>query len=158
MAKKQAKSEMVSEKEGRSTPSTSKTKAAARTIPPVALKDKAFELIFDSIDQDEVVRIEAMVKGYNSPDKITFGGYNAKSHQPDALAYYEESTDIYSIEPEANKKAIARNLGKWILFSLEAKKNKGNYFIVTSPNNYNNLHDIISAKQINAEIMTVETV
>jgi hypothetical protein len=126
------------------------------TTSPQDFKHKAFDAIIKSIDTEgKAVEVKASVKGYSSPQKITFGGHNAKAYQPDALAYYESRMDIYAVENELTKKALAKSLGKWILFSLEAKKSRGNFYIVTDKRNFDGLVDIINSRQITAEILTV---
>ena len=137
---------------------TKSSKSAVKEIPQAIFKDKAFEAILQNVNNSEIVRIEALAKGYVSPEKITFGGHNAKSFQPDALAVYESHTDVYAMEAESNKKAIGKNLGKWILFSLEAKKNRGDFYIVTSGSHQEAIQEILDSKQINARILTLDHV
>ena len=131
-------------------------KSVAREVSPAVFREKAFEAILKNVDEDEVVRVEALIKGHSTPDKITFGGYNAKSFQPDALAVFNDRKDVYAIEAESNKKAIAKNLGKWILFSLHAKKNRGRFIIVTSKAHEEAIQGVINSKQINASVLILD--
>lgn len=135
-----------------------KTKSATKptkNIPSAVFKDMAYEKVAKNAGND-VDKLEALTKGYDSPAKFSFGGYNAKSYQPDAVAHYKDHLDVYSLEGESSKKAIAKNLGKWILFSLEAKKGRGTFYIVTTKACFKAIDEIISAKQINAELITVD--
>jgi hypothetical protein len=123
---------------------------------PQEFKNLAFDAIIKSIDSEgSALEVKASLKGYSSPQKITFGGHNARAYQPDALAYYENRMDIYAMENELTKKALAKSLGKWILFSLEAKKSRGNFYIVTDKRNLEGLTEIIHSRQITAEILTI---
>ena len=112
---------------------------------PGVFKEKGFDTIIQKT-KGSAQKLEALTKGYESPGKITFGGFNAKSYQPDAIAHYDGHSDVYALEGESSKKAIAKNLGKWILFSLEAKKSRGTFFIVTTKACFKAINEIITSK------------
>ena len=156
MAKSKSKTEKKPTEKEKSTETGTKAKKTPKNMSAALFKEKAFELIEKHAAGKGLDKLELLTKGFESPGKISFSGYNAKSFQPDALAHFGERTDVYSLEGESSKKAIARNLGKWILFSLEAKKSRGSYFIITTKACFKTIDEIIKSKQINVELITVD--
>ena len=85
-------------------------------------KQKAYEAIIAIAEESKPVTVHIATSGYPEPEKFSYhGSFGAKKYLPDAVLEYDESCDIFSIEPSLSKKVLGESLHKWILFSSSAK-------------------------------------
>ena len=94
--------------------------------------------------------------GYPEPEKFSYhGSFGAKKYIPDAILDYEESCDIFSIEPSLSKKVLGESLHKWILFSSSAKRKNGNLYLVVDEDKQEDFEKILKSKMISAQVIPV---
>lgn len=116
-------------------------------------KQDLFEKMLGKIGKSKTKKVRAAHTGYANPEPLSYGGHNAKKHHPDIVVEEGEQKDIYAIVPKLTKVAIAEGLGKWILFSIIAKQSGGKLFLVVYQNELDQLQNLVSSKQISAELV-----
>lgn len=120
-------------------------------------KQKAFEAIKELADQSNPTEVHMATAGYPEPEKFSYHGtFGAKKYLPDAVLGYEESCDIFSIEPSLSKKVLGESLHKWILFSSSAKKKNGNLYLVVDEEKQDDFEKLLKSKMISARILPVK--
>lgn len=120
-------------------------------------KQKAFEAIKEIADQSSPSDIHMATTGYPEPEKFSYhGNFGAKKYLPDAVLDYDESCDIFSIEPSLSKKVLGESLHKWILFSASAKKKNGNLYLVIDEEKKDDFEKILKSKMISARLVPVK--
>ena len=121
-------------------------------------KQKAFEAIKEIADQSNAIEIHMATTGYPEPEKFSYhGSFGAKKYLPDAIVDYDESCDIFSIEPSLSKKVLAESLHKWILFRSSAKRKNGNLYLVVEEAKQDEFEKILKSKMISARLLTVKS-
>ena len=115
----------------------------------------ALQQIIKSTNKEEAVKVESVMSNDKRPDWLSFGGYNSKKYQPDAVVRYKGYADMYSIENKLSKKVTSDHLQKWILFSLEARKMGGMLYLIVDDILGNEVVDVLAQKKIRAEVIPV---
>ncbi len=119
-------------------------------------KQKAFEAIKEIADRSNPREVHMATSGYPEPEKFSYhGSFGAKKYIPDAILDYEESCDIFSIEPSLSKKVLGESLHKWILFSSSAKRKNGNLYLVVDEDKQEDFEKILKSKMISAQVIPV---
>lgn len=117
-------------------------------------KNEVINELIKQFNKNNATTIEVSKKGYSAPKTIGFR--NARSSfKPDIVAAYGNKKDYYSIEEKYNKTLLPDMISKWILLSLEARKNKGKLFVVVPEKLKESFSSLIEDKQISAEIVAV---
>jgi hypothetical protein len=115
----------------------------------------ALQQIIKSTNKEEAQKVESVMSNDKRPDWLSFGGYNSKKYQPDAVVRYKGYADIYSIENKLSKKVTSDLLQKWILFSLEARKMGGMLYLIIDDVVSDEAIEILAQKKIRAEVIPV---
>ena len=116
-------------------------------------KNDVLKQIVKQAKVKEAVNIEATIGGFVSPKSIRYR--NAKNaYTPDVVVSYETKKDIFFIEDRLNKTLLPDMITKWILFSLEARKRKGKFYLMIPEKQKERFEQVIRDKQISAEIRT----
>ena len=115
----------------------------------------ALQQIIKTNNKEESQKVESVMSNDKRPDWMSFGGYNSKKYQPDAVVRYKKYSDIYSIENKLSKKVTSDHLQKWILFSLEARKMGGMLYLIVDENVDKDVNEVLSQKKIRAEVIPV---
>jgi len=117
-------------------------------------KSEVINELIKQFNKNNVTSIEVAKKGYLAPKSIGFK--NARSSfKPDIIVGYGNKKDYYSIEERFSKSQLSEMISKWILLSLEARKNKGKLFVVVPEKLQNSFDSLIQDKQISAKILAV---
>ena len=111
--------------------------------------------IIKSNNKEEAQKVESTMSNDKRPDWLSFGGYNSKKYQPDAVVTYKNWADIYSIENKLSKKVTSDHLQKWILFSLEARKMRGMLYLIVDESVSKDVTEVLLQKKIRAEVIPV---
>jgi len=115
----------------------------------------ALQQIIKSTNKEEAQKVESVMSNDKRPDWLSFGGYNSKKYQPDAVVRYKGYADIYSIENKLSKKVTSDHLQKWILFSLEARKMGGMLYLIVDDILGDEVKEVLLQKKIRAEVIPV---
>ena len=99
-------------------------------------------------------KIKANHRKYERPRSLMYRGHR-KKFTPDVVAIQDGKKDFYSIEDKFNKKIIPEIISKWILFSLEARKNRGDLYIAVPESKEEMCQELIDSKQISAQLIAV---
>jgi hypothetical protein len=122
-----------------------KEKAIDKTMVARAVVSK----IKDETKPDQIRAKE--LNEYESPNGISLRGKN-EVYAPDIAAVYKDKTHVYEIE--LNKHV---SVDKWRLFSLYAKKNHGNLYLVVPDYLKENVKKELVDNDINAGLIYFNT-
>lgn len=89
-----------------------------------------------------------LVEGYDTPDKIAFGGKKGEGYVPDMVLNRKETTEVYCVELEGDYP-----VNKWRLFSLYSTREKGTLNIVAPEENLLQVREALNKNNINARIL-----
>jgi len=99
------------------------------------------------------IKIEAVGDKNNTPAPYQYNG-TRKNFIPDMAVTFEDRVDLFSIENSTAKKHMPEMILKWILFSLEARKKGGDFYIAVVKGKEDVFKEIIESKMISAEVIT----
>jgi len=108
--------------------------------------------VISKIEDDQspkAVRTKHIV-GYENPSSISINGKD--TYIPDITAVMDNGTNVYEIE--LNKTA---NINKWRSMSLFAKKNKGDFYIVTPDYLKESIKEKLADNDVNAGLIFFNT-
>lgn len=103
------------------------------------------------VEKKKPEELFAKVQGVPSPEKMGYKGSNA-SHVPDIVARYEHGEDIYMVEEKYTKNALSEMLSRWLLFSMEARKRKGKFYLFVPEKHLKDIKEVLDRKQIVLEL------
>lgn len=121
---------------------------------PTMNKTKLIDKIVSTAKEKGAERIAAKTKNTEKPIGLGYKGSRV-NFVPDVVAYYPNKRDLFSIEEKMVKSKLPEMISKWILFSLEARKRKGKFYLMVPEKNEASFAQIISEKQISAELRAV---
>jgi hypothetical protein len=100
--------------------------------------------------------LEVKVKGNKDkqPKKYSYNDAR-KSYMPEVTAVYEKKTDFYAIEKKITKDILPDLIAKWILFSMEARRLNGVFYLVVDESNASKCQAIIDRKQLAIELIKI---
>ena len=79
--------------------------------------------IADGVKIEKGDILKSIVEGYDDPEKLSFGGFNAKSYVPEIVVEKANGKKNYYIfAPKYSKKMISEEFDKWIFFNIQSKK------------------------------------
>lgn len=110
--------------------------------------------LIKKVEKNKPEELYAKVQGIPSPEKINYKGSN-QSFVPDLVAKYEDSEDIYVIEEKYTKSSLSEMLSRWLLFSTEARKRRGKFYLFVPEKHLSDIQDILERKQIVLELNKV---
>jgi hypothetical protein len=87
------------------------------------------------------------LKNYKTPSEVRIKGEDF-GYTPDLAVFYKDEASFYEIELEKPTTAV-----KWRSFSLYAKKNKGNFFLVVPDYLKDDIKKEVDDKEISAEVL-----
>ena len=88
----------------------------------------------------------------NSPRPIRY--YNSKNYYtPDILMIFNDKRDFYTIEKAVTADVISELTFKWILFSSEARKNNGQFYIIIDKDKSDYCKQVIANQQLDIELI-----
>lgn len=111
--------------------------------------------IIKATTKEDAQKVESTMSNDKRPGWLSFGGYNSKKYQPDAVVQYKKYSDIFSIENKLSKKITSDHLQKWILFSLEARKMGGMLYLIVDESIGDEVSEVLTQKKIRAEVIPV---
>ena len=91
------------------------------------------------------------LKDYNSPEKLTLKG-NDKIHKPDMIVVYDKETHLYEVELDRKMETE-----KWKLYSLYARKNNGNFYLIVPDWLCDPVKDRLKEEKIDAGLIYFNT-
>ena len=116
------------------------------------MTDKKIKELIAEITSTKPIKLQIKGSRENAPRSIHY--YNSKKQfVPDIVAIYKDKKDFYSIEKEFNENDISMLTFKWILFSAEARKTSGTFFLVLDKSNAAACKKIISHKVLEIELI-----
>ncbi len=118
-------------------------------------KDQMMKRVVSSSSVKKAGDIRSELKGYPKPRKLSYKG-NQKGFYPDVVAEFDAKTDVYCVEPKLRKSDLPEVIGKWILFSMEARKRKGEFYLVVPEKSRDEFDEIVTSKMIRAEILPLK--
>ncbi len=95
-------------------------------------------------------------KEHEPPRKIAFAR-GMKLVSADLHLVQKGKEDLFCAEIKLTQKTGADAVSRWIFLSVEARKMGGELFIVVEKANEKEVIDILTSKQIGAEVLTVES-
>lgn len=110
--------------------------------------------LVDRAKKKGATTIKANYTTYERPRSLMYRGHR-KKYTPDVVAIQGNKRDLYSIEDKFSKKIIPELVSKWILFSLEARKNRGDFYIAVPESKEELCQELITSKQISAQLIAV---
>ncbi len=116
---------------------------------------KAYKAIFQFVEKRSPKEILARKQGYQKPDKVQVKG-SQRSYDVDAMAIYDDSADVFAIEPDLKKTTITERIGRWIFLSILARERKGKFYLVTDEKIKEKVQELLDSKQIRAEVIAVK--
>lgn len=117
-------------------------------------KAKIIESIITKAKDKGADRITAKTSKADKPDGLSYKGSRV-SFTPDVVAHYPNKRDLFSIEGKLVKSKLPEMISKWILFSLEARKRRGKFYLMVPEKSEDKFAEIINEKQISVELRTV---
>jgi hypothetical protein len=104
------------------------------------------------IEKEDVIK--SIVEGFDDPEKLSFGGFNAKSYVPEIVVEKGNGRKNYYIfAPKYSKKMISEEFGKWIFFNIQSKKDNGVFHIMCKEEDASKIKELLESKQIGAELV-----
>ncbi|CAG5079614.1 hypothetical protein [Parvicella tangerina] len=104
------------------------------------------------IDNGDVLK--SIVDGFDTPEKLSFGGFNAKSYVPEIVVEKQNGKkDYFIFAPKYSKKMISEEFGKWIFFNIQSKKDNGVFHLICRKDDSDKLKELLESKQIPVEIV-----
>lgn len=85
--------------------------------------------IVSNLKEEGVENIYADIMGFKNPYKIGWKKSD-KGYYPDVIGASKKITHIFSVETKLLDKVPKKDLDKWRMFSLYAKANNGNMYLV----------------------------
>ena len=104
-------------------------------------------------DKNNTVRIKGNKK--NPTKALSFNG-SRSSHYPYMEVDHDGQTDFYEFEKSFKKSGLPDLIGKWILFSIYAKKNSGEFYLVVEDKSKHQYDKIIREKKLDIELLTIK--
>lgn len=100
-------------------------------------------------------QIKSVVEGFEEPEKLSFGGFNAKSYLPEIVVEKKGGKkDYYLFATKYSKKMIMEEFAKWIYFNIQSKKDNGKLFLICKEEDKEKLTELLGNKQITAEFIS----
>lgn len=110
--------------------------------------------IADGIKIENNDVLKSIVDGFEDPEKLSFGGFNAKSYVPEILVEKGSGKkDYYVFAPKYSKKMISEEFGKWIFFNIQSKKDNGLFHLIVKEEDTDKIKSLLDSKQITCEII-----
>jgi hypothetical protein len=91
------------------------------------------------------------LKNYSSPEKLTLKG-TEEIHKPDMVVVYDKETHLYEVELDRKMETE-----KWKLYSLYARKNHGNFYLIVPDWLRDPVKDRLKEENINAGLIYFNT-
>lgn len=101
---------------------------------------------------------QVSVKGSSTnPTKSYSFNSSRSSHYPYMEVENDNRTDLYEFEKTFAKTKLPELIGKWILFSIHAKRKFGDFYLVVDDKSKHQFSKIISDKKLDIELITIKT-
>ena len=98
--------------------------------------------------------IKLHIKGIRDNAPRAVGYYNSKKlFVPDIVSVYADKRNLYAIEKHITKKDLPILTFKWILFSAEARKTAGKFYLVIDKSKELMCKKLIKDKKLEIELM-----
>lgn len=118
------------------------------------MNQKKITELIDKLTATKPLTFKIKGTGDNSPRPIHY--YNSKQQfVPDFVISYPGKRDFYAVEMEIKEADISTLTFKWILFSSEARKMNGTFFLVIDKSKISMCEKIIQDKQLDIELIQV---
>ncbi|MCB9188230.1 MAG: hypothetical protein H6599_03000 [Flavobacteriales bacterium] len=106
-----------------------------------------------TIEKGEVIK--SIIEGFDEPEKMSFGGFNAKSYLPEIVVERKGGKrDYFIFAPKYSKKMITEEFAKWIFFNIQSKKDNGKFLLICKEEDKEKLAELLGNKQITAELLS----
>lgn len=96
------------------------------------------------------------VKGTSKTTKAVSYSSSRSSFSPDVEVDHGNQTDIYEFEKSFAKTKLPEMISKWILFSIQAKKYSGVFYLVVDESTRLKFEKIVREKQLSVEVLSVK--
>ena len=115
-------------------------------------KKKIIQRIKTSLKSKNVKEIRTAQSDSNKTRELSYK-WNKKKFQPDVVAIYDKKKDLFCVEQKISKKNISDLISKWILFSLEARRSGGKFYLVVPAKHNDYCKEIIEDKKLSANLL-----
>lgn len=96
------------------------------------------------------------------PEGFDYGELNkysyskgSKSYMPDNEIISGNRVDLVCVEKKLLKKDLQENIQKWILLSIQAKKQNGEFFLFTETSQKGDFESLIDRLQLNVKLISL---
>lgn len=97
------------------------------------------------------------VKGSTKNPTRSYSFNNSRSnHAPYLEVDHGRQTDLYEFEKSFKKTGLPDLIGKWILFSIHAKRKSGDFYLVVDDKSKDQFSKIISDKKLDIELIGIK--
>lgn len=117
------------------------------------MKQKTITRIATKLKKKKDITEVRSVSGDGKKPRLLSFKWAQKSYTPDVVAIYDDKKDLFSVEGKISKRTISDTIAKWILFSLEARRHGGKFYLVVPSNEMDYCKEIIKDKQLSANLM-----
>ncbi|MFD1553970.1 hypothetical protein DNU06_13805 [Putridiphycobacter roseus] len=118
------------------------------------MNKKVISKIVEEIKLTEPIKLQVNGSKDNSPAPIGYSRSD-KKFMPDIVAKFKNKRDIYAIEKDISDNDIHLLVSKWILFSAEARKYFGTFYIVIPSAQEEEFEKIIIEKQLEVKLILI---
>lgn len=118
------------------------------------MNKEILEKIKKEVKSKEVIEWRSKDSKTKQPKSFGLNG-SRKTFTPDLVAVYENKQDLFAVENKIVKAELPNLISKWILFGLEARKARGNFYVVVAKKYADQCKALIESKQLSAEVITL---
>lgn len=121
------------------------------------LKESAIALIKEKAEKTKSTDLFIQARNHKKPKSFSIGysGNRQGNYTPDAIVHVDSKKDFYTIEETLTKANAPEQIYKWILFSMEAKKAKGDFYMIVSKAKEAEYKKLIDWKQIDVTLLSL---
>lgn len=121
------------------------------------LKESAIALIKEKAAENNSTDLFIHARNHKKPKSFSIGysGNRQGNYTPDAIVHIDSKKDFYAIEESLTKSNAPEQIYKWILFSMEAKKAKGKFYMIVAKAKEEEYKKLIDWKQIDVKLLSL---
>lgn len=118
------------------------------------MNEKHIQALIKDIKSTKPLKLS--IKGIRDSSPRPIHYYSSKKQfVPDIVAVFSNKKNYYAIENKVIEADIPALTFKWILFSSEARKTSGTFYLVIDKSSATICNDLISEKQLDIEVIVL---
>ena len=119
------------------------------------MNEKIIKGFVAEIEKSSPLKLKVKGHRYNPPRPVHFYG-SKRNYIPDIeVTFANNKRSFYIFESEVKEDDISQLLFKWILFSSEAKKMSGKFYLVINKADAKYCEEVIRDKQLDVELVVL---